>query len=88
MYTYIMKIGRHYKQIRIRMMKLYSCTKIFYGVKKGIYIVSHTPVILATEEAEIRRMWFEASLGKQLARPYLKKSHHKKGWWSGSRYRP
>jgi hypothetical protein len=35
-----------------------------------------TPIILATQEAEIRP--FKASPGKQFARPYLKKVHHKK----------
>jgi hypothetical protein len=44
------------------------------------------PVILVTQEAEIRR--FEASLGKWFLRPYLKKHLTKKGWWSGSRHRP
>jgi hypothetical protein len=37
-----------------------------------------TPVILAIQEAEIRRMGFEASSGKQFTRPYLEKTHHKK----------
>jgi hypothetical protein len=37
------------------------------------------PVILATQEAEIRRM-FEATLGKQFVGPYLKKkNYHKNG---------
>jgi hypothetical protein len=37
-----------------------------------------TPVIFATQEAEIRRI--------TVARPYLeKKLITKKGWWSGSR---
>jgi hypothetical protein len=36
-----------------------------------------TPIILATQEAEIRRI--EASLGKQVKRPYLEKTHHRKG---------
>jgi hypothetical protein len=45
-----------------------------------------TPVILAAQEAEIRGLQFEASLGKWFARPYLKKTlKKKKGWWSGSR---
>jgi hypothetical protein len=35
-----------------------------------------TPVILATQEAEIRRI---VVLGKQFWRPYLEKTHHKKG---------
>jgi hypothetical protein len=40
-----------------------------------------TPVILATQEAEIRKIY----------EPYLKKKKkksHKKGWWSGSKCRP
>jgi hypothetical protein len=28
--------------------------------------------------------WFEASLGKQFERHYLKKSTTKKSWWSGT----
>jgi hypothetical protein len=32
-----------------------------------------TLVILATQEAEIRGLWFKASLGKQFERHYLKK---------------
>jgi hypothetical protein len=38
-----------------------------------------TPVILATQEAEIRRI--TASVGKYFAKPYpsKKKPHHKKG---------
>jgi hypothetical protein len=46
-----------------------------------------TPVILATQEAEIRRITLEATPGKEFTRPYLKKILHKKGldWWSGSR---
>jgi hypothetical protein len=36
-------------------------------------------VVLATQEAEIRGLQFKASLGKELARPYLKKTPHKKG---------
>jgi hypothetical protein len=45
-----------------------------------------TPVILTTQEAEIRRMQVKASLGKKL-RPYLKKTQTKKVWWSGLRGR-
>jgi hypothetical protein len=37
----------------------------------------HTPVILATQEAEIRRL----EVRSQFGRPYLKKTHHKK--WAG-----
>jgi hypothetical protein len=35
------------------------------------------PITLATQEAEIRM--FEASRDKQFMRPYLEKTHHKKG---------
>jgi hypothetical protein len=40
----------------------------------------HVPVILATQEAEVRRMavQFEATLANSL-RPYLEKTHHKNG---------
>jgi hypothetical protein len=37
-----------------------------------------THVILATQEAEIRRIRFEASPGKQFMRCYLEKTQHKK----------
>jgi hypothetical protein len=38
-----------------------------------------TPVILATQEAEIRGSQFKASLAKQFARPFLKNTYHRKG---------
>jgi hypothetical protein len=38
-----------------------------------------TTVFLATHEAEIRIWRFEASPGKQFVKPYLEKTHHKKG---------
>jgi hypothetical protein len=37
------------------------------------------PVILATQEAEIRRIRFKASLGKSFKRHYLEKILHKTG---------
>jgi hypothetical protein len=37
------------------------------------------PVILATWEAEIRRITVKANLGKQFIRPYLGKTEHKTG---------
>jgi hypothetical protein len=40
------------------------------------------PVIPATEEAEIRKLRFEASPGKQFTRPCLKKNITRKDWWS------
>jgi hypothetical protein len=46
-----------------------------------------TPVILATQEAEIRRTKVLSSPGKKFERPYLEKTDHKKGWWSDSRCR-
>jgi hypothetical protein len=36
------------------------------------------PVILAIQEAEIRRIKFEAGLGKQFTRPHLKKNPSQK----------
>jgi hypothetical protein len=46
------------------------------------------PITLTTQEERSGRSWFEASPGKQFVRPYLEKAYQKKGWWSGSRYRP
>jgi hypothetical protein len=43
-----------------------------------------TPVILATWEAEIRRIIVSSQVPRQIERPYLKNTHEKKGWWSGS----
>jgi hypothetical protein len=47
------------------------------------------PVILAVQEAEIRRI-VVSSQSRQIAceTPISKKSITKKGWWSGSRCRP
>jgi hypothetical protein len=42
------------------------------------------PVILATQEAEIKRITFESQPQQIVCKTYLRK----KGWWSGSRYRP
>jgi hypothetical protein len=36
-------------------------------------------LILATQEAEIRRLQFNTSLGKQFLGPYLENTQHKKG---------
>jgi hypothetical protein len=53
-----------------------------------------TPVIPATQEAEIRRTEFEASPGQTVQetqsqkKKKKKKPITKKGWWSGLRYRP
>jgi hypothetical protein len=38
-----------------------------------------TSAILATQEAEIRRIKVEASPGKEFVKPYPRKTHHKKG---------
>jgi hypothetical protein len=48
-----------------------------------------TPVILATQEAEIRRITVQ-SQPRQIVHETLsqEKLTTEKGWWSGSRYRP
>jgi hypothetical protein len=43
-----------------------------------------TLIILATQEAEIRRISVQRKPG-EIVRPYLKKHFTKKGWQSGSR---
>jgi hypothetical protein len=47
------------------------------------------PVILATQEAEIRRIAVQSQPG-QIVRETLSQKYpsQKKGWWSGSRCRP
>jgi hypothetical protein len=46
------------------------------------------PVILATQEAEIRRISVQSQLGhNSLQDPTSEKTFTKKGWWSGSRCR-
>jgi hypothetical protein len=46
-----------------------------------------TTVVLATQEAEIRRTAIELRQGKHFTISYLEKTQHKKGWWSSSRWR-
>jgi hypothetical protein len=45
-------------------------------------------VILAIQEAEIRRFLVESQPEQIVIRPYLENTHHKEGWCSGSRCRP
>jgi hypothetical protein len=48
-----------------------------------------TPVILATQEADIRRIEVQSCPGKQFVRAYVEKTQHKKqGWQIGPRCRP
>jgi hypothetical protein len=44
-----------------------------------------TPIILATQEAEIRRIAFQSHPGQIVLSQ--KKKITKKGWWSDSRYK-
>jgi hypothetical protein len=44
------------------------------------------PIILATQEAEIRRIeGSKPARANSSERPYLEKNLHKKGWWCGSK---
>jgi hypothetical protein len=46
-------------------------------------------VILATQEAEIRRIAVQSQAGQIVLEPLCQKNPtQKKGWWSGSRCRP
>jgi hypothetical protein len=42
-------------------------------------------VVLAIQEAEIRRMEVQSQPWANSLRPYLKNIHHKRGWQSGLR---
>jgi hypothetical protein len=46
------------------------------------------PVILVTQEVEIKTIAIRSQPGHILARPYLENTLHKNNWWSGSRCRP
>jgi hypothetical protein len=47
------------------------------------------PVILATQEAEIRRIVVQSQPREKVCQTLSqKKPSQKKGWWNGSRYRP
>jgi hypothetical protein len=46
------------------------------------------PVILPTQEAEIRRIEVQSQLRQIVRDPISKKPITKKGWWSGLRCRP
>jgi hypothetical protein len=45
------------------------------------------PIILTTQEAEIRRMAVKSQPGQIVHKTLSPKSHHKKGLVEGSRYR-
>jgi hypothetical protein len=45
------------------------------------------PVILASQEAEIRRIAVESQTKANISRDPISKKITKKGWWSGSRNR-
>jgi hypothetical protein len=46
------------------------------------------PVIIATQEAEIRRIAVQSQPGQIVLQTLSQKPHHKKGWRNGSRCRP
>jgi hypothetical protein len=47
-----------------------------------------TPVILATQEAELEDRGSKPARPNSSRDPISKKPFTKKGWWNGSRYRP
>jgi hypothetical protein len=49
-----------------------------------------TPIILTTQEEEIRRILIQSQPGQIVCETLSQKnpSHKKKGWWSGSRLGP
>jgi hypothetical protein len=62
-------------------------------LKKYKIEIELTPVILATQKAEIRgriavRSQPRQKVHKTLSQKKKKSTNTKQGWWSGSRYRP
>jgi hypothetical protein len=43
------------------------------------------PIILAIQEAEMRRIMVQSQPRQIVRKTILKKTPHKNGWWSGSR---
>jgi hypothetical protein len=67
---------------RKKLLQLCHCLNTFlfsFFFLFTIFLLWFTPVILATQEAKIRRSQFEASPGQIFGRPCLKKNLHKKG---------
>jgi hypothetical protein len=59
----------------------FYCSPHLLFKKKKVYVDKHwwfISIILATQEAEIRELWFKTSPGKQFGRPYLKKNPSQK----------
>jgi hypothetical protein len=58
--------------------------------KKDIYARCSwlTPVILSPQEAEIRKLKVQSQPRQIVHKTISRKPFAKKGWWSGSRYRP
>jgi hypothetical protein len=57
--------------------------------RKMTFLAGHwwlTPVILATQEAGIRKITVPSQPEQIVLEIYLEKPITKKGWWSGSRY--
>jgi hypothetical protein len=46
------------------------------------------PIILATQEAKMRKITVQNQLRQIVQETLSQKTHHKKGWWSDSRCRP
>jgi hypothetical protein len=67
-------------------MLRFSSHKLLIICSPQLGIGGLTPVILATQKAEIRRISIQSQPRQiVLQDPTLKKSFTKKGWWSGSR---
>jgi hypothetical protein len=68
---------------------IFPKTRIFRVKEQKSWALVLMSVIPATWEAEIRRIAVQSQLGK-IVRETLsqKQPSQKKGWWSGSRYRP
>jgi hypothetical protein len=54
-----------------------------FNIARGQWL---TPVILSTQKPEIRRIMVRSQPRQIVWRPYLKKTLHQNGWWSGLRF--
>jgi hypothetical protein len=72
------------KQSKWKSKNKKPCIKSFFELGTGL-----TPVILATQEAEIRWIAVQSQLGQIVCETLSRRNPSpKKDWWSGSRCRP
>jgi hypothetical protein len=82
------KVQKFFKQLKMQVLKSSDILTRMAISARHWWLTS---VILATQEAEIRRIMVRSQQGQILLKTKSQKKKKKitsKSWWSGSRYRP